>query len=237
MLRGLCSHLTADRFYFLAPQARPEFWGLLNTKLTFSDENSRWELVEMRDNKTVLAFMTQTEADNFPLGLHPWLFLGSNCSDPDETHRSLALHLDVEEPGHFCCGDGECLDSELVYDDVIDCQDRSDEEKHTFILYPDSYNKLWPPVNFVKGRKEIFKVFMNFTVIDIFDINEEKAYLDISFLLQMKWYDNDLTFQFLKDRQGQYLIKATKRYRILQVDHKYYLTIEIFKKKTNWELF
>ena len=44
---------------------------------------------------------------------------------------------------------------------------------------------------------------LNFTVIDIFDINEEKAYLDISFLLKMRWYDDDLTFQFLKNSLGE----------------------------------
>ena len=48
---------------------------------------------------------------------------------------------------------------------------------------------------------------MKFTVIDIFDINEEEAYLDISFLLNMKWYDQELTFQFLKNNQGKGILK------------------------------
>ena len=47
---------------------------------------------------------------------------------------------------------------------------------------------------------------MKFTVIDIFDINEEEAYFDISFLLHMKWYDQELTFEFLKNnRENNYL--------------------------------
>ena len=204
MLRGLCPHLNADRFYYLAPQSRAEFWGLHNTKLTFSADRRRWEMVEMIDEEKVLAFMLDPHTNSFPLGLHSWQFTASNCSDPGEKHRDLALHLEVEEPGHFCCGDGSCIDSELVYDQVLDCLDRSDEENITFILYSDTYNRLWPPVHFVEGQKEMFNVFMNFTVIDIFDINEEKAYLDISFLLQLKWYDSDLTFQYLKNTSGEY---------------------------------
>ena len=44
---------------------------------------------------------------------------------------------------------------------------------------------------------------MKITVIDIFDINEEEAYFDISFLLQMHWYDHEITFQFLKNNLGE----------------------------------
>ena len=90
-----------------------------------------------------------------------------------------------------------------VFDEFLDCEDRSDEENITFIIFPETYNKLWPPVNFVNGRKELFDIFMKFTVIDIFDINEEEAYFDISFLVEMKWYDQELTFQFLKNNLGE----------------------------------
>ena len=44
---------------------------------------------------------------------------------------------------------------------------------------------------------------MKVTVIDIFDINEEEAYFDISFLLEMSWYDQELTFQYLKNNLGE----------------------------------
>ena len=208
MLRGLCSHISADRFYYLAA-SQTEILGHLNTKLVFSASWERWELVEMRDGRDLLAFMLETDGNkNFPLGLQTWQFLGLNCSDPASnlTTRSLSLHLDLEQPGHFCCDDGSCIDSELVYDEFLDCPDSSDEENITFILLPDTYSKLWPPVNFVKGHKELFDIYMKFTVVDIFDINEEEAYFDISFLLHMRWYDHELTFLFLKNNfESNYL--------------------------------
>ena len=206
MLRGLCSHLTADRFYYMAA-SHSEFLGHLNTKLAFSPRRERWELVEMWGDQETLAFMLETGGNKkFPLGLQAWQFLHLNCSDSpgsNRTQRSLSFHLDVEQPGHFCCDDGTCIDSELVYDEFLDCSDSSDEENITFILLPETYNNLWPPVSLVNGRKELFNIYMKFTVIDIFDINEEEAYFDISFLIQMRWYDHEITFQFLKNNQGE----------------------------------
>ena len=94
----------------------------------------------------------------------------------------------------------------------MDCEDRSDEENISFIILPETYNKLWPPVNVVNGRKELFDIFMKFTVIDIFDINEEEAYFDISFLLEMRWYDQELKFQFPKNNIGKRNFKILKMF-------------------------
>ena len=113
MLRGLCSHISADRFYYLAA-SQSEFLGHLITKLTFSASRERWELLEMWGDQVTLAFMLDTGgSSNFPLGLHTWQFLHTNCSDRGSNlgQRSLSLHLDVEQPGHFCCDDGTCIDS------------------------------------------------------------------------------------------------------------------------------
>ena len=107
MLRGLCSHVEADRFYYLAA-SKSEFLGMFSTKLTFSTQLDRWVLMEMRGDKVIA-----TPENNFPLGRQPW-FLDS-CKDPETSStRTLSLHLDVEQPGHFCCDDGSCIDSEMV---------------------------------------------------------------------------------------------------------------------------
>ena len=131
MLRGLCSHISADRFYYLAA-SQSEFLGHLNTKLAFSASRDRWELVEMWEGRDTLAFMLETAGNNnFPLGLHTWQFLHLNCSDPatDLTQRSLSLHLDVEQPGHFCCDDGTCIDSGK--ETLFSPRQKSDSSKFT----------------------------------------------------------------------------------------------------------
>ena len=38
--------------------------------------------------------------------------------------RELLLHRTVPQPGHFCCGDGTCISSELVCDNNQHCEDR-----------------------------------------------------------------------------------------------------------------
>ena len=49
-----------------------------------------------------------------------WKFLDDKCKDENGT--LLNLHLDVPQPGHFCCNDGECINSNFVGDDVTHCE-------------------------------------------------------------------------------------------------------------------
>ena len=74
------------------------------------------------DNGTLLAYTNTTQ---LPLGLHTWHFEeGADCGDMSS--RELLLHRTLPQPGHFCCGDGSCISSELVCDNNQHCEDRSD---------------------------------------------------------------------------------------------------------------
>ena len=42
---------------------------------------------------------------SFPLGLLPWV--------SEESEKKMLLHLYVEQPGHFCCDNGYCIDSQV----------------------------------------------------------------------------------------------------------------------------
>ena len=80
----------------------------------------RWEIV-FTDNGTLLAYTNTTQ---LPLGLHTWHFEeGADCGDMSS--RELLLHRTLPQPGHFCCGDGSCISSELVCDNNQHCEDRS----------------------------------------------------------------------------------------------------------------
>ena len=87
-------------------------------------------MVMMMMMMKVLAFMeTKDTTTDFPIGVNGWHFLDSDCVDPGQQVsyctvlyctvlyctgqqvRSLNLHLEVEQPGHFCCEDGTCVDS------------------------------------------------------------------------------------------------------------------------------
>ena len=83
----------------------------------------QWELKNVNSND-VIAISNTTR--KLPIGVHKWYFL-SKCTDPGQPWRLLNLHRDVPLPGHFCCGDGHCIKSELVCDSVPHCADESDE--------------------------------------------------------------------------------------------------------------
>ena len=102
------------------------------------------------------------------------------------TLRTLNLHRDLPEPGNFCCDFGTCIDSELVCNNLHDCEDKSDEENCSLVMLPPHYKKYRPPVS------------ATFTLIDIIDINEEEFAIDIYFSLLLKWFDENLKFSFLK---------------------------------------
>ena len=181
-LRGVCNEMSAmDRFYVLT--RREEFLGVSASRIILNQQMSRWEIVDF--NNKILAFSSD---DQFPLGVREWQFLHLNCSDPgtEGTHRTLNLHRDLPEPGNFCCDFGTCIDSELVCNNLHDCEDKSDEENCSLVMLPPHYKKYRPPVS------------ATFTLIDIIDINEEEFAIDICFSLLLKWFDENLKFSFLK---------------------------------------
>ena len=52
---------------------------------------------------------------------------------------------EVDRPGKYCCGDGVCLDSEIVCDGNRNCDDGSDENKCALIQTNPLYDVGRPP--------------------------------------------------------------------------------------------
>ena len=198
MLRGVCRHSEVDTHFKM--KTSQHFVGFIQTSMIFSDKLNRWEIVKISESNNVVAYMMTPSGINYPIGLNHWMFLDSNCTDPEQPFRSLSFHLEVEQPGNFCCDDGACIDSDLVFNFVYDCEDQSDEKNLTYIRIPKSYNPFWPPITTVRGGKiDRLEIRTTFTVLDVFDINEEESYFDLDFILHMKWYDKDLRFEYLKN--------------------------------------
>ena len=117
-LTGVCTDSLVDQFYILKTSS--SLLGLTRTRIILSEKNERWEIVERVDSQTIFAFTNSSVL--FPLGKVGWYFEDGDCRDPGQDYRTLNLHLEVEQPGHFCCDDGACIDSELVCNNFPDCQ-------------------------------------------------------------------------------------------------------------------
>ena len=124
MLRGVCISHPVDTFYMT--HTNNELIGFTQTSMSLSNTSNRWE-IRFTYNRTLLAFTNQSE---FPIGRHLWYFVeGNACSEINETYRFLSLHLNVEQPGSFCCGDGSCISSDDVCDTNLHCPDRLDNRQ------------------------------------------------------------------------------------------------------------
>ena len=73
-----------------------EFLGLVRTRIIFSSEENRWEIVNSSDTTNILAYMKGSEegVPSFPLGRQSWYFLDVNCTDSAlTTTRSRLLQF------------------------------------------------------------------------------------------------------------------------------------------------
>ena len=104
-------------------------------------ENGTWEIVDTFTNE-VLAYTNGTS--HIPIGMNQWHFPQSKCSDEGKDYRTLSFHKYVEQPGHYCCNDGTCFNSELVCDGAQNCESGEDEQDCQMIDIPSAYNKLLP---------------------------------------------------------------------------------------------
>ena len=207
-LRGICLHSGADSQYIFINSTF--LLGYLNTELLFLRNETRW-IIRNSTSRYVLATLNNTTA--FPIGKNKWHFTsGQNCTDANETHRTLFLHLDVAQPGHFCCDDGTCLDWEAtVGDGVPQCAGGEDEDPCPqcglrFVTpglgaLPDQPNIERKEVD---GVISIVKTQLraNLTVIEVFSISETEGTFEIYFVLQLMWKDVLAKYVNLKDDEN-----------------------------------
>ena len=165
--------------------------------MIFSPWSNRWEIVDRIDEEKIFAFTNQSEV--IPLGKHRWYFLNESCGDLD-----LNLHREVEKPGHFCCEDGSCIDSELVCNNFPDCQDGTDQTNCSLLIQPGlGYKKHLPSIGIEGGKKVLLPINATFTVLDIFDVNEDESFMDILFKFKLEWFDKSLAFKSLKYSENE----------------------------------
>ena len=164
-------------------------------------ENGTWEIVDTFTNE-VLAYTNGTS--HIPIGMNQWHFPQSKCSDEGKDYRTLSFHKYVEQPGHYCCNDGTCFNSELVCDGAQNCESGEDEQDCQMIDIPSAYNKLLPPSD----------ILVDFDVVRILGINDHYSTFGVYFTTQISWFDNKLKFYYLNDLSDVNIIPKDEKTNI-----------------------
>ena len=204
-LSGVCLDIGVDTLYVFVNSTY--LHGYINTFMKYSEENKRWEIINKR-NSRVLALLNDTSL--FPLGKNKWFFLESICQENLAEYRYLNLHLEVEQPGHFCCDDGYCIKSELVCDNVPHCKSKEDEQNCNMLSLAKEETDI-PPFQ-VKENNDILKteILASVTMIEVFDISEIESTFEVYFSLELKWKDIYMTYEFLKNDEDHNFIDINK---------------------------
>ena len=152
-LDGVCKESVVDSHYVL--QSGGVLKGYLKTEMKWNGASNQWEIWNLED-KTLAATMNQTKG--FPLGTYQWYILDTDCADDNKTRR-LNLHYQVKRPGHFCCDNGICINSNFVCDGNINCEDGEDEFQCEIMRTSLSYDKSKPPNKKVDNKVYLVSLF------------------------------------------------------------------------------
>ena len=188
-LRGVCKNANADTFYYLMNQT--SLLGPSRSKIVWT--NQRWEMRNKRDEVIGIS-----NKDGIPIGTNPWSVFACSAEE-----MSLNLQAAVEEPGHFCCDDGACVDSSLVCDSRDHCDDGSDEARCDKVFLEEKYDKSIPPEVSDNNplRPKFFRSSINtkIEILDVTDVDQTTGTFSVFMHLEMEWQDNKLKFAFLKE--------------------------------------
>ena len=89
-------------------------------------------------------------------------------------------------------------------DQIIQCQDKSDEDKCSLLVFEESYNKLVPPVSFNYTGNNIIPVSIRVSTIlrNVLEISEFTHTIDLKLGIRLEWFDNRVLFLNLKSKEA-----------------------------------
>ena len=195
-LRGVCSNIKVDTFYIFVNATY--MLGYTSSEIILNEKYKQWE-IRNRVSGVVSAIMNDTR--RFPIGMNKWYFINETCRDSVGNYRHMKMHLDVDEPGNFCCNDGSCIKSEFVCDEIHHCKTFEDEEGCELILNPLDKSTDIPPIRVHETNGSIIRapVLASVKIYKLFSVDQSAGIFEILFTVNLKWKNQNLQYNYLKE--------------------------------------
>ena len=99
-------------------------------------------------------------------------------------------------------------------DQIIQCQDESDEEDCSLLVFRESYNKLVPPISFNQADNSIIPVSIKVSTSlrNVLEISEFTHTIDLKLGISLEWYDNRVLFYNLKSEEALNVLSNSEVY-------------------------
>ncbi|KAB7507684.1 hypothetical protein Anas_10924 [Armadillidium nasatum] len=163
----------------------------VNMDFPFSIEGILGTLIRPRKDKWVLYNMFHNEDEAYeirstlPVGRQNW----TSRKDGKE-HLLTITHCRSNE--EFECSNGTCLPWNVRCNGVVDCLDKSDEEKCNKLVKDEGYSVHVPPLP-RRNEKSLY-IYYNVTLFNIYDITSTRTSIKIQVEINLSWHDKRIQF-------------------------------------------
>ena len=203
-LRGLCKESNIESHYTLKYlNGSITYKGLTGTDIKFSSLGSyKWTLVV--NLKETEAYAMANEK-SYILGKQEWNIIADSFDCENGEQHKRILKMSGCNDGQFTCKNGECVKMEARCDQVLNCEDNSDEVDCSIVVLEESYRKTAPPVYFNKYTDVLnpARVKVSYTLLDVSAIREAKNEIDVKFTAEFEWRETRATYYNLKKKLSQ----------------------------------
>ena len=182
-----------------------ELLGIKTSIIQYVEATSSWQIEEVSFNTTA---MSAASYSSFALGSQNWTISNDNktCSTRGESYSKL-LKLTGCMKGEFTCNNGQCIKMDERCDQIMDCNDESDEENCRLIVFKNNYNNKVPPFTINKDKsktrtRDPVKVNVSTSLMNVLAISERDHTIDLKLGITLKWYDNRVLYNNLKTEEA-----------------------------------
>ena len=92
---------------------------------------------------------------------------------------------------------------------IMDCKDKSDENKCKLIVFEENYNKNVPPFTISNKDQSLVpaKVTVSTQLENVLAISEFSHTIDLKIGITLKWYENRVVYHNLKEKEALNILR------------------------------